>query len=102
MTVEYTILNVPLVGRNLAASRSPRLQPSVPAEYGDMLSREVQMGEWTVDPENGEPLNAKGQTIKDHLEFCISTRPHWLLPAILEDEADEVWTSGNLTLQGKR
>jgi hypothetical protein len=100
--VEYTILNVPLLGRNLAASRSPRLQPGVPAEYGEMLSREVAMGEWTVDPENGDPLNSKGQTIKDHLEFCISTRPHWLLPALLEDEADEVWTSGNLTLQGKR
>jgi hypothetical protein len=99
---DYAILKAPLLGRNLAASRTPRLQPSVPAEYGDILSREVAMGEWTVDPENGEPLNSKGQSIKDHLEFAISTRPHWLLPAVLEDDADEVWTSGNLTLQGKR
>ncbi len=100
--VEYAILNVPLLGRNLAASRSPRLQPSVSEEYGDMLSNEVARGDWTVDPENGQPLNSKGQTIADHLEFTLKTRPHWLLPVVLEDEADAVWTSGNLTKQGER
>src|SRR5579863_6888486 len=104
MTVEYTILNVPLVGRNLAASRAPRLQPSVPAEYGDMLSREVSAGEWTVDPENGEPLNSKGQNLQEHLEFTLGTRPHWLLPEVLEDEAEAVWLSEtpNLSVRGKR
>lgn len=100
--VEYAILNVPLVGRNLAASRAPRLHPSVPAEYSDMLSREVQAGEWIVDPENGEPLNAKGQNLQQHLEFTLGTRPHWLVPEVLEDEAEAVWTSGSLTLQGQR
>jgi hypothetical protein len=98
---EYSILNVPLVGRNLAASRAPRLHPSVPAEYGDMLSREVAAGEWTVDQENGEPLNAKGQTLPEHLEFTLGTRPHWLVPEVVEDEAEAVWTSGSLTLQGQ-
>jgi hypothetical protein len=101
-TPTYKILNVPLLGRNLAASRTPRLQPSVPAEYADMLSREVEMGEWSVDPETGEPINSKGQTIADHLEFCIKTRPHWLMPAVLEDDADACWLSGNITLQGQR
>jgi hypothetical protein len=79
--VEYAILNVPLVGRNLAASRAPRLHPSVPAEYSDMLSREVAAGEWIVDPQDGSPLNAKGQTLAEHLEFTLGTRPHWLVPA---------------------
>lgn len=100
--IEYRILEVPLLGRNLAASRTPRLQPSVPEEYGDMLSREVARGDWTVDPENGHPLNSKGQTIADHLEMTLSTRPHWLTPVVLEDEADDTWTSGNLTKQGQR
>src|ERR1700690_3351370 len=86
--IKYAILNVPLLGRNLAASRTPRLQPSVPEEYGDMLSNEVAMGAWTVDPENGQPLNSKGQTLTDHLEFTLKTRPHWLMPAVLEDEAE--------------
>lgn len=102
MPVEYSILNVPLTGRNLAASRAPRLHPSVPSEYSDMLSREVSAGEWNVDPENGEPLNSKGQNLQEHLEFTLSTRPHWLVPEVVEDEAAEVWTSGSLTLQGQR
>lgn len=100
--VEYVILNVPLVGRNLAASRTPRLQPSVPAEYGDMLSDEVARGEWTIDPENGEPLSVKGETIPQHLENKIKPRPHWPAPVVLNDVADDVWTSGNLTRQGER
>jgi hypothetical protein len=100
--VSYEVLNVPLLGRNLAASRSPRLQPTVPEEYGDMLSNEVERGMWTTDPTNGEPLSAKGQTLQQHLEFTLSTRPHWLLPQILEDEAEKVWLSGNLTEQGRR
>jgi hypothetical protein len=101
-TVEYKIFEVPLLGRNIAASRTPRLQASVAEEYGDMLSREVARGDWTVDPENGQPLNSKGQTIADHLEFTLSTRPHWLMPEVLADEAEDVWTSGNLTKQGER
>jgi hypothetical protein len=100
--VTYRVLEVPMLGRNVAASRNPRLQSSVPAEYGEMLSREVAAGEWSVNPEDGEALSATGQSLQEHLEFTISTRPHWLVPEVLADEADEVWTSGNLTLQGKR
>ena len=102
--VDYAIFNIPLTGRNLAASRSPRLQPSVPPEYADMLSGEVARGEWSVDPENGEPLNAKGQNLQQHLEFALSTRPHWLLPEVLADEADAVWLSEtpNISARGNR
>jgi hypothetical protein len=78
------------------------LQPSVSDEYGAMLSNEVARGDWIVDPESGDALNSKGQTIADHLEFTLSTRPHWLMPVVLEDEAEAVWTSGNLTKQGAR
>lgn len=106
--INYAIFNVPLLGRNLAASRTPRLQPTVPEEYGDMLSDEVARGNWSTDPENGEPINSKGQTIQDHLEFCINNpvrpRPHWLMPVDKgsEDEAEKVWLSGNITLHGQR
>jgi hypothetical protein len=102
--IKYKILEVPLLGRNLAASRTPRLQPSVPEEYGDMLSSEVTRGDWSVDPENGQPLNSKGQPLQDHLEMTLKTRPHWLMPVDKgsEDEAEKVWLSGNITLQGQR
>ena len=52
--IKYAILNVPMLGQNLAASRTPRLQPSVPVEVNTMFSGEVSRGEWTVDPENGQ------------------------------------------------
>jgi hypothetical protein len=99
--ISYEILNVPLLGQNLAASRTPRLQPSVPSEYGSFLSAEVARGAWTVD-EVGEPLSAAGQTIAQHLEFYLSTRPHCLMPSVLVDDADETWTSGSITKQGAR
>jgi hypothetical protein len=100
--VNYAVLNVPKLGIEMAASRTPRLQPSVPEEYGFMLSSEVTRGAWTVDPDNGQPLNSAGQSLADHLEFTLKTRPHWLMPAALEDEAEMTWLSGNLTLQGQR
>lgn len=100
--VNYKIFEVPLLGRNLAASRSPRLQPSCGEEYGAMLSDEVGRGNWSVDATTGDPINSSGQTLQEHLEFTISTRPHWLMPQVLEDEAEKTWTSGNLTLQGRR
>src|ERR1700688_3395314 len=101
--VEYNIYEVPLLGRNLAASRIPRLQPTVPEEYGGMLSDEVSRGAWTVDPQNGEPLSAKGMTIAQHLEFMLNTRAHWLMPTVLQDEADGAWVGpGNITARGKR
>src|ERR1700676_5263598 len=99
--VEYRILNVPLIGTNVAASRVPRLQVKVPAEFGEMLSAEVARGEWTI-AENGEPLHVSGATIPERLEFKISTRDFWLMPVAVADAADETWTSGSLTKQGVR
>ncbi|SDI54270.1 MULTISPECIES: hypothetical protein [Bradyrhizobium] len=103
-TVDYKLFEVPLLGRNIAASRTPRLQPSAIVEYSDMLSREVSAARWTTDPENGEPLNSAGQTIVQHLEHSLKTRPHWLLPTVLEDQADAVWLAEvpNLTVRGAR
>ena len=99
--VEYEIFNVPLKGRNLIASRMPRVQPSVPEEYADFLSREVAMGDWSVD-EKGEAINSKGQNLQQHCEFTISTRAHWLAPVILEDPSSDCWLEGNITKQGER
>jgi hypothetical protein len=102
--VKYGVLKVVPRGIDLAKSRHPRLQPTVAEEYGDMLSREVAASRWTIDPENGEPLNSAGQTLVQHLEFTLSTRPHWLMPAVLEDEAEAVWLAEtpSLSVRGKR
>jgi hypothetical protein len=100
--VEYRILNAPLLARNLMASRTPRVQPSVPAEFADHVSRMIERNEITIDPENGELLTVKGQDLEQLGEFYLSTRPHCFMPVVLEDEADAVGTSGNLTRQGER
>ncbi len=100
--IRYAILKAPMLAQNLAASRTPRLQPSVAAEVNQMVSAEVARGEWTVDAANGEPLHTTGQTVAERLEFMLSTRPHWLMPKAITEPADDVWTSGNLTKQGER
>lgn len=103
-TINYKLHEIPLLARNLASSRTPRLQPSVPEEYGSFLSNEISRGEWTYDPENGEPLSAKGQTLSEHLEFTLKTRPHWLMPVEKggDDEADAAWLEGNMTRRSAR
>ena len=99
---QYEILNAPLLARNLAASRSPRLQPSVPAEFSDFISNLVARGDISIDPADGKPITAKGQTLEEALEDWLSTRPHALLPILKEDPADEVWTEANLTKRAAR
>ena len=104
--IEYRIFNIPLLGQNIAASRVPRLQPSVPAEFAQMLSAEL--ADWGID-ENGEPLHKLGQTITDRLEFRISKdvtgpRTHWPMPTAAADAAESLWLSDkpSITERGKR
>jgi hypothetical protein len=102
--INYEVLNVPRIGREIAASRSERLQPSAVVEYADMLSREVARGDWSTNPEDGQPINSAGQTLPEHLEHTLKTRPHWLMPIDKgsEDEADACWLSSNMTLRSRR
>jgi hypothetical protein len=99
----FGILNVVPKGRNMIASRTPRVQPSVPEEYAEFLSNEVEHGNWSVDPQNGEPLDSKGRTLQDHIEDTLRTRPHWLMPQVLEDAAETVWLGEpTLSARGER
>jgi len=98
MPVEYKLFNIPLLARNLMASRQPPVQPSVPPEFSDDVSRNI--SDWSID--NGEPLNSKGQTLPEFADFWLSSRPHCLVPAAVIDVQDETWLSGNLDKQGER
>lgn len=98
---EFNYVDVPLRGINAARARSPRLQASAIAEFGEMLSDEVARGQWTIDNDN-EPVNAKGASVEEYLNILVSTRPHWEIPATVVDDADETWLSGNLTRQAER
>src|SRR5437660_437243 len=64
--VEYEILKIPLMGRNLAASRVPALQAAVPQEWADILSGEVAAGDWSMF--DGAPIHSSGQNIQQRLE----------------------------------
>jgi hypothetical protein len=86
-----------------ARARRPRMYPSAIEEAGSMTSTGVANGDWTQGPDG--PLDSFGDDPVQHLERLIvgpPARPHWLVPAEVEDVLDEVWTSGNLTLQGNR
>jgi hypothetical protein len=86
-----------------ARARRPRMYPSAIEEAGGMTSTGVANGDWTQGPDG--PLDSFGDDPVQHLERLIvgpPARPHWLIPAEVEDVLDEVWTSGNLTLQGNR
>jgi hypothetical protein len=97
---EYNYVDVVVLGVNAANARVPRLQKSACSEFGEMLSREVATGEWVQDGE--QVINSTGQTPEQYLDSLISTRPHWEIPATVVDAADDTWTSGSLTKQGKR
>jgi hypothetical protein len=105
---DYEIFNIPLLARNIAASRLKRLYPSVPAEYAEMKSREVAMGVWSIDPTTHEPINDKGQTLIDDLEFTIAgpvPRSHWEIPELPVQEAEAIaaiWTMPNMTARSQR
>ena len=99
----YMILEIPRHARNVAASRMPRLQSSVPAEFADnWISPQVASGVWNIDPSDGQPINDKGQTLEVYLEAMIKSRPHWLLPETPVDPNETTWSSGNITLQAAR
>jgi hypothetical protein len=102
--INYKLLEVPLLARNLAASRTPRLQPTAIPEFADSISREIAHGEWSYDPENGEPLHASGATLPQQLEQWLKPRAHALMPVNKgsDEDAEKVWLSGNITLQGQR
>jgi hypothetical protein len=104
---EYKYPDVVRLGINAANARVPKLQKSVAAEFGAMLSKEVADGEWNMF--DGQAIHSKGQNHEEYLEFLITNperpRPHWEeppLPPSATDAADETWTSGNLSMQGKR
>jgi hypothetical protein len=96
----YDYIDVVKLGINAAHARVPRLQKSAVAEFGEILSREVAAGEWPQD--GGEALRSTGHNPEQYLDFLVSTRPHWEIPATVVDAADDTWTSGDLTKQGKR
>lgn len=97
---DYIYIDVVKLGIDAGHARVPRLQKSAVNEFGEMLSREVKAGQWTRDGD--EALNAEGLTVEAYLDVLLSTRPHWAVPAVLVDAADETWLSGSLTKQGAR
>jgi hypothetical protein len=97
---KYDYPDVLVIGVNAAHVRVPRLQKSVPAEFGEMLSREIARGEWVLD--GATPVNSVGQGVEDYLDHLISTRPHWEIPATVIDDQDDTWESGSLEKQGER
>lgn len=100
--LDKSILHIPLLAVNLAALRTPRMQKEAITEYGDWVSREITLGNFSIDPANGEPIHSTGQNLDEHREAWIKPRPHSLVPVTLEDPTDDTWTSGNITKQGAR
>src|ERR1700676_397017 len=96
---EYKYPDTVRLAINAANARTPRLQPSAVREFGEMISKEVSNGDWSVF--DGAPINPAGQNVEESLDFCVSTRPHWEVPATVVDAADDTWTSGNLSKQAK-
>jgi hypothetical protein len=101
--VDYEILRLPTLAQNLAASATKRVQAKVPEDFALMVSDAIADGDWGhIDPESGERVNAKGQTLVEFFEAERAKRPFWDMPAVLEDEAEAAWTSGNMTKHGER
>src|ERR1035437_1267344 len=106
---EYALLKLPLFAGNVAASRKKRLYASAVQEYVGFKSRELQAGEWLIDPSTGDFMNSKGQTVFEDLEFTINDpanpRAHWEIPQPKVEEAEAIaaiWTSGNMTARSAR
>jgi hypothetical protein len=97
---EFNYIDVVKLGLNAANARTPRMQKSAIAEFGRILSQEVTAGEWSADGDR--MLNSAGQTVEEYLDFLISTRPHWLIPATIVSSQDTTWLDGSLAAQGKR
>ena len=90
--------------RELASLRTPRMQKEAIDEYCDWVSREVTMGNFVVDPKTGEWIHSSGQILDEHREAWLKSRPHALVPAVLEDPVDDTWTANpaSLTKRGAR
>jgi hypothetical protein len=99
MPYEYT--DVVRLAISAGHARTPRLQKSATAEFGQMISHEVAAGGWP-QVDGDEVINVAGQTIEQYLDHLISTRPHWEVPATVVDAADTTWLDGSLAAQGKR
>jgi hypothetical protein len=99
-----SILNIPLLARNVAALRRPRIFPDAQDHYGDWVSRDVSSGNWNIDPTNGQPLHSSGRDIDADLEHYLSSRPHAIMPLPpLADPADDLWIGpANITKRGAR
>jgi hypothetical protein len=99
---EFKYIDVVRLAINAANARVPRLQPSAIAEFGDMVSSEVTRGVWTQVGDKMLNADHEGMDHEQYLEHLISTRPHWIVPAVLQDAEDDTWTSGSLAKQGQR
>ncbi|UGA43741.1 hypothetical protein HU230_0036760 [Bradyrhizobium quebecense] len=99
MPFEY--LDIPRLATNAARAYVPRLQDSAIAEFSQRISEEVARGLWIQDGPNA--IGPEGRNIEEYVEHLVSTRPHWLVPAVeTSEDVDNVWTSGSLTKQGER
>ena len=104
---DYPLLKLPLVAGNFAAARKRRLFASAVREYVGFKSKELQDGFWSIDPETGDFINAKGQNIIEDLEFTINDpkqpRTHWEVPEIPKTEAEaeaKIWAEPDMTVRG--
>jgi hypothetical protein len=98
-----SILNIPLLARNAIALRRPKVFPSAQDHYGDFISREVAIGNFSIDP-SGEPIHATGKNLNEYQEHYLSSRPHAIEPLPpLADPADDLWIGpANITRRGAR
>ena len=99
--VEYKYLEVVPLAIAAARARVPRLHESAIDEFAEFVSRSVARGDWhQVDDDN--IINAQGQDVNGVLEGWLAPRPHALVPEVVIDAQDDVWTSGSLAKQGER
>jgi hypothetical protein len=97
--ISYKILEAPKYALDLARSRVPPFRPGVADEFAEKISFMVRSHDIVIGP-GGELLTSAGQTLPEFLES--SKKAHWEQPEAEIDDAEEVWTSGNITKQGER
>ena len=92
--------DVKTLGLNAGHAHEPKIQTSAIAEYGDMLSGEIERGEWSMF--ESQPIHVSGANVEQRLEEVLKNRPHWFVPPEQVDVAEAIWLSGNITEHGKR
>lgn len=95
----YHYVDVVKLAIEAANARVPMLQQTAIREFGEIISFEVQHGDWT--PIEGVPIHVSGKKLESYLDFCVLTRKHWLIPEVVL-EATEMWLNPTLTAQGVR